>query len=82
MFVLVSHLLENGNVRGVYNELAALLYIFQTAAVLEVSVSHLFVVGGLHTLILFTRIARLTRVFILLVGSPKSDRLKDRGHTG
>jgi len=41
---------------------------------------HLFVVGGgLSTSM--TRITMLTRVFILLVGPPKSDRLKDRGHT-
>jgi len=37
------------------------------------------VVGGLDTSM--TRIAMLTGVFILLIGPPKSDRLKDRGQT-
>jgi len=36
---------------------------------------HLFLVGGLSTSV--TRIAMLTGVFILLIGHPKSDRLKD-----
>jgi len=40
---------------------------------------HLFVVGGLRTSM--TWIAMLAGVFILLVGPPKSDRLKDRGQT-
>jgi len=37
--------------------------------------SHLFVVGGLRTSL--TRIAILAGVFILLIGPPKPDRLKD-----
>jgi len=36
---------------------------------------HLFVVVGLRTSV--TRIAMVAGVFILLVGSPKPDRLKD-----
>jgi len=40
---------------------------------------HLFMVGGLCTLM--TRIAMLAGVFILLLGPPKPDRLKDRGQT-
>jgi len=36
---------------------------------------HLFVVGGLCASV--TQIAMLAGVFILLVGSPKPDRLKD-----
>jgi len=40
---------------------------------------HLFVVRELRTSM--TLIAMLTGVFILLVGSPKSDRLKGRGQT-
>jgi len=36
---------------------------------------HLFVMGGLHTLM--TRIAMPAWVFILLLRSPKPDRLKD-----
>jgi len=40
---------------------------------------HLFVVGGLHASV--TRIATLAGVFILLLGPPKPDRLKDRGQT-
>jgi len=41
---------------------------------------HLFVVGGLRASV--TRIAMLAGVFILLLGPPKPDRLKDRGQTG
>jgi len=40
---------------------------------------HLFVVGGLRTSV--TWIAILAGDFILLVGPPRSDRLKDRGQT-
>jgi len=40
---------------------------------------HFSVVGGLRTSV--TRIAMLTGVFILLLGPPKPDRLKDRGQT-
>jgi len=40
---------------------------------------HLFVVGGLRTSV--TQIAMLAGVFILLLGPPKPDRLKDRGWT-
>jgi len=40
---------------------------------------HLFVVGGLRASM--TRRALLAGVFILLLGPPKPDRLKDRGQT-
>jgi len=40
---------------------------------------NLLVVGGLRTPM--TPIAMLAGVFILLVGPPKLDRLKDRGQT-
>jgi len=40
---------------------------------------HLFMVGGLCASV--TRIAMLGGVFILLLGPPKPDRLKDRGQT-
>jgi len=40
---------------------------------------HLFVVGGLRASVI--RIAMLAGVFILLLGPPKPDRLKDRGQT-
>jgi len=40
---------------------------------------HLFVVGGLCASV--TWIAMLTGLFILLLGPPKSDRLKGRGQT-
>jgi len=44
---------------------------------------HLFVVVVVVVVLStsMTRIAMLTGVFILLVGPPKSDRLKDRGQT-
>jgi len=62
-----------------------LLKMLYVCTILHVLVHHyhplhyLVVVGGLRTS--FTRIAMLAGFFILLVGPPKPERLKDRGQT-